>query len=201
MCSSDLTYPYVTSSSPTVAGVMEGAGVSPFKLSRIFGIAKAYSTRVGEGPFPTEQKNEIGDHLRETGAEYGATTGRPRRVGWLDLPVVRQAVRLNGLTDLAITKIDILSGYDKIPVCVGYQVGGRVLDTVPASLKEYGKAVPVYEYLDGWKEDISHIEKWEDLPENVHRYVKYIEDYTGVKACLVSVNPDRAGSIILKDLL
>lgn len=195
------TYPYVTSSSPTVAGVMEGAGVSPFKLSRIFGIAKAYSTRVGEGPFPTEQKNEIGDHLRETGAEYGATTGRPRRVGWLDLPVVRQAVRLNGLTDLAITKIDILSGYDKIPVCVGYQVGDRVLDTVPASLKEYGKAVPIYEYLDGWKEDISHIEKWEDLPENVHRYVKYIEDYTGVKACLVSVNPDRAGSIILKDLL
>jgi len=195
------TYPYVTSSSPTAAGVLEGAGVSPFKLDRIFGIAKAYSTRVGEGPFPTEQINEIGTHLRETGAEYGATTGRPRRVGWLDLPVVRQAVRLNGLTDLAITKIDILSGYDKIPVCTGYDIDGRILDTVPASLKEYGKAVPVYEYLDGWKEDISHISKWEDLPENVHRYVKFIEDYAGVKACLVSVNPDREGSIILKDLL
>lgn len=195
------TYPYVTSSSPTSAGVCVGAGVSPFKLGRVFGVAKAYSTRVGEGPYPTEQINAVGDELREKGFEYGATTGRPRRTGWLDLPVLKQAVRLNGLTDLAITKIDILSGFDSIPVCTGYEIDGKVYDTIPASLKDYGKAKPVYVNLPGWQEDISHVEKWEDLPENCRSYIKYIEDYTGVKACLVSVNPDRTGSIILKDLL
>ena len=195
------TYPYVTSSSPTSAGVCVGAGVSPFQLGRVFGVAKAYSTRVGEGPYPTEQINAVGDELREKGFEYGATTGRPRRTGWLDLPVLKQAVRLNGLTDLAITKIDILSGFDSIPVCTGYEIDGKVYDTIPASLKDYGKAKPVYVNLPGWQEDISHVEKWEDLPENCRSYIKYIEDYTGVKACLVSVNPDRTGSIILKDLL
>lgn len=149
------TYPFVTSSSPTVAGVCEGAGVAPQKLNRIIGIAKAYSTRVGEGPFITELDGEVGEALRDKGGEYGATTGRPRRVGWLDLPVVKQAVRINGLTDLAVTKIDILTGYDKIPVCVGYEIDGKEYDYVPASLRVYGTAKPIYRYFDGWNEDIS----------------------------------------------
>ncbi len=195
------TYPYVTSSSPTSAGVGTGAGVSYNKLDRVFGVCKAYSTRVGEGPFPTEQINPTGDELRNKGNEFGATTGRPRRCGWLDLPVLKQAVRLNGLTDLAITKIDILSGYDSIPVCTGYKINGAIYDTIPASLKDYGSAEPVYVNLPGWKDDVSNAEKWEDLPVNCQNYVKYIEDYTGVKACLVSVNPDRSGSIILKEML
>lgn len=195
------TYPFVTSSSPTSAGVCEGAGVAPQKLDRIIGIVKAYASRVGEGPFITEQLNEIGDSLREKGAEYGATTGRPRRTGWLDLPVVKQAVRINGITDIAITKIDILTGYDQIPVCIGYDIDGEVIDYVPASLKVYGKAKPVYRYFEGWNEDISNIRKFEDLPENCQKYVRFIEEYTGTTVSLVSVSPERSGNIILKDLL
>ena len=195
------TYPYVTSSSPTAAGVCEGAAVSPSKLGRIIGVVKAYSTRVGEGPFVTEQLNATGDALRETGAEYGATTGRPRRVGWLDLPVVKQAVRINGLTDIAITKLDVLTGYDVIPVCVGYEIDGKQQDTVPASLKQYAKAKPIYKEFKGWKEDISKCTKFEDLPEAAQTYVRFIEEYTGTPACLVSVNPEREGNCILRPLL
>ncbi len=195
------TYPYVTSSSPTVAGVCEGAAVSPSKLGRIIGVVKAYSTRVGEGPFVTEQINEIGNSLRETGAEYGATTGRPRRVGWLDLPVVKQAVRINGLTDIAITKLDVLTGYDTLPVCVGYEIDGKQQDTVPASLKQYAKAKPIYKEFPGWKEDISKCTKFEDLPEAAQNYVRFIEEYVGTPACLVSVNPEREGNCILRPLL
>ena len=186
---------------PVSAGVCEGAGVAPQKLNRIIGIVKAYASRVGEGPFVTEQLNEIGDSLREKGAEYGATTGRPRRTGWLDLPVVKQAVRINGITDIAITKIDILTGYDQIPVCIGYDIDGEVIDYVPASLKVYGKAKPVYRYFEGWNEDISNIRKFEDLPENCQKYVRFIEEYTGTTVSLVSVSPERSGNIILKDLL
>ena len=195
------TYPYVTSSSPTAAGVCEGAAVSPSKLGRIIGVVKAYSTRVGEGPFVTEQINEIGNSLRETGAEYGATTGRPRRVGWLDLPVVKQAVRINGLTDIAITKLDVLTGYDTLPVCVGYEIDGKQQDTVPASLKQYAKAKPIYKEFPGWKEDISKCTKFEDLPEAAQNYVRFIEEYVGTPACLVSVNPEREGNCILRPLL
>ena len=195
------TYPYVTSSSPTAAGVCEGAAVSPSKLGRIIGVVKAYSTRVGEGPFVTEQINEIGNTLRETGAEYGATTGRPRRVGWLDLPVVKQAVRINGLTDIAITKLDVLTGFDTIPVCIGYEIDGRQQDTVPASLKQYAKAKPIYKEFKGWSEDISKCTKFEDLPEAAQAYVRFIEEYTGTPACLVSVNPEREGNCILRPLL
>lgn len=195
------TYPYVTSSSPTAAGVCEGAAVSPSKLGRVIGVVKAYSTRVGEGPFVTEQINEIGNTLRETGAEYGATTGRPRRVGWLDLPVVKQAVRINGLTDIAITKLDVLTGFDTIPVCIGYEIDGRQQDTVPASLKQYAKAKPIYKEFKGWSEDISKCTKFEDLPEAAQVYVRFIEEYTGTPACLVSVNPEREGNCILRPLL
>lgn len=195
------TYPYVTSSSPTAAGVCEGAAVSPSKLERIIGVVKAYSTRVGEGPFVTEQINEIGNSLRETGAEYGATTGRPRRVGWLDLPVVKQAVRINGLTDIAITKLDVLTGYDTLSVCVGYEIDGKQQDTVPASLKQYAKAKPIYKELPGWNEDISKCTKFEELPVAAQNYVRFIEEYVGAPVCLVSVNPEREGNCILRPLL
>ena len=195
------TYPFVTSSSPTSAGVLEGAGVAPQKLNRIIGIAKAYSTRVGEGPFVTELLDETGENLRKKGAEYGATTGRPRRCGWLDLPVVKQACRLNGLTDIAITKIDILTGFEKIPVCVGYEVDGKQIDYVPASLKTYGRCKPVWKVFDGWTEDISKIRKFEDLPENCQKYVQFIEDYTKTSVSLVSVSPEREGNIIRKPLI
>ncbi|MBQ9328051.1 MAG: adenylosuccinate synthase [Solobacterium sp.] len=195
------TYPYVTSSSPTAAGVCEGAGVSPKKLDRIIGIAKAYSTRVGEGPFVTELNNETGEKLRVTGNEYGATTGRPRRTGWLDLPVVKQAVTINGMTDLAITKIDILSGYDTLPVCIGYEIDGKVYDTVPASVSDYEKAIPVYKEFPGWKEDISEVRTYEELPKECRDYVEFIKEYCGVNICLVSVGPDRQSNIILNELI
>ena len=195
------TYPYVTSSSPTSAGVCTGIGISPRRLDRIIGVVKAYSTRVGEGPFVTEQLNETGDSLREKGFEYGATTGRPRRCGWLDLPVVRQAVLINGLTDIALTKIDVLSGYEKLPVCVGYRINGKVYDTVPASLKDYAAAEPVYEVFDGWQEDISNIRRFEDLPLNCQKYIRFIEEYCGTDIAMVSVSAEREGNIILKELL
>lgn len=195
------TYPFVTSSSPTSAGVLEGAGIAPQKLNRIIGITKAYSTRVGEGPFVTELLDETGEKLRKKGFEYGATTGRPRRCGWLDLPVIKQACRLNGLTDIAMTKIDILSGFDKIPVCTGYEIDGKEYDAVPASLKVYAKAKPIWKVFDGWKEDISGIRNFEDLPVNCQKYIEFVEEYTGVSVSLVSVSPEREGNIIRKSLL
>ncbi len=195
------TYPFVTSSSPTAAGVLEGAGVPPQSLTRIIGIVKAYSTRVGEGPFITELLDETGESLRQKGFEFGATTGRPRRCGWLDLPVVKQAVRINGLTDIAITKIDILSGYDKIPVCIGYEMNGKQIDYVPASLKAYGECKPIWKVFDGWQEDISNVRSYEDLPENCKKYVEFIEEYTGTSVSLVSVSPEREGNIIRKALI
>lgn len=195
------TYPYVTSSSPTTAGVLSGVGVSPYKLSRIIGVVKAYSTRVGEGPFVTELLNETGESLREKGGEYGATTGRPRRCGWLDLPVVRQAVRINGLTDLAITKIDVLTGYEKLPVCIGYRINGKEYQTVPASLKDYAKAEPIYKVFDGWTEDISNVSDFDKLPENCQKYINFIREYCGTDIALVSTGPERNANIILKELI
>ena len=195
------TYPFVTSSSPTSAGVLEGAGVPPQSLTRIIGIAKAYSTRVGEGPYITELLGGEGEALRQKGFEFGATTGRPRRCGWLDLPVVKQAVRINGLTDIAMTKIDILTGYDKIPVCVGYELDGKQIDYVPASLEVYGRCKPVWKVFDGWTEDISQIRNYEDLPENCRKYVEFVEEYTKTSVSLVSVSPEREGNIIRKPLI
>lgn len=195
------TYPFVTSSSPTSAGVLEGAGVPLQSLTKIIGIAKAYSTRVGEGPFVTELLGDEGEALRQKGFEFGATTGRPRRCGWLDLPVVKQAVRINGLTDIAMTKIDILTGYDKIPVCVGYELDGKQIDYVPASLEVYGRCKPVWKVFDGWTEDISQIRNYEDLPENCRKYVEFVEEYTKTSVSLVSVSPEREGNIIRKPLI
>ncbi len=195
------TYPYVTSSSPTAAGVCEGVGVSPKLLDRIIGVVKAYSTRVGEGPFVTEQLNETGERMRAIGAEYGATTGRPRRCGWLDLPVVRQACRINGLTEIALTKTDVLTGFDKLYVCTAYEIDGRKFDIVPASLKDYAKAKPVYEVFDGWTEDISACRTFDELPLNCQKYIRFIEDYCKTPISLVSVSPEREGNIILKALI
>lgn len=194
------TYPYVTSSSPTAAGVCEGAGVSPFKLDHVIGVVKAYSTRVGEGPFITELLDETGEELRKAGNEYGATTGRPRRCGWLDLCVVKQAARINGLTDLVVTKIDVLSQFKTLPVCIGYELNGKVTTSIPASLEEYAKAKPVYRMMEGWEEDITGIRKFEELPENCRKYLALIEEITGTRVSLVSVGPDRENNIILHDL-
>ena len=194
------TYPYVTSSSPTAAGVCEGAGVSPFKLDHVIGVVKAYSTRVGEGPFVTELLDEVGEELRQAGNEYGATTGRPRRCGWLDLCVVKQAARINGLTDLVVTKIDVLSQFKTLPVCVGYELDGKVTTSIPASLEEYAKAKPVYRMMEGWEEDITGIRQFEELPENCRKYLALIEEITGTRISLVSVGPDRENNIIIHDL-
>ena len=194
------TYPYVTSSSPTAAGVCEGAGVSPFKLDHVIGVVKAYSTRVGEGPFVTELLDEVGEELRQAGNEYGATTGRPRRCGWLDLCVVKQAARINVLTDLVVTKIDVLSQFKTLPVCVGYEIDGKVTTSIPASLEEYAKAKPVYRMMEGWEEDITGIRQFEELPENCRKYLALIEEITGTRISLVSVGPDRENNIVIHDL-
>lgn len=194
------TYPYVTSSSPTSAGVCEGAGVSPHKLDKIIGVVKAYSTRVGEGPFITELNDENGEKLRKIGNEYGATTGRPRRCGWLDLCVVKQAAVINGLTDLVITKIDVLDSFEKIPVCIAYEINGKRTTAIPSSLEEYAKAKPIYEMMDGWCEDITSIRCYDDLPENCKKFLAKIEEFTKTKISLVSVGPDRENNIVIHEI-
>ena len=171
------TYPYVTSSSPTSAGVTEGAGVAPSKIQTVVGVVKAYSTRVGEGPFVTELENEKGEWIRDHGFEFGATTGRPRRCGWLDLVVVKHAHMLNGLTDIVLTKIDVLTGLDELNVCIGYEIDGQILDIVPSDQEEVARAKPVYKVFPGWKEDITKIERKEDLPKECIDYIDFIEEY------------------------
>ncbi len=195
------TYPYVTSSSPTSAGVCTGAGVSPKKLDTIIGVVKAYSTRVGEGPFVTELFDANGDYLREKGFEFGSTTGRPRRCGYLDLLVVKHAAMINGLTDLVVTKIDILSGLKEIPVCVAYEIDGQRHDYLPASVEKIAKAKPVYEVLPGWDEDITNISEYDKLPENAKGYIKRIEEITGTRVSLISVGPGREHNIVVNELI
>ena len=194
------TYPYVTSSSPTSAGVCEGAGVAPQKLNTIIGVVKAYSTRVGEGPFATELLDETGEEIRSIGAEFGATTGRPRRCGWLDLCVVKQAAIINGLTDLVVTKIDVLKKKKKIKVCVGYDIDGKEYTYIPASLNDYGRSKPIYKEFDGWMCDITKIRNYDDLPENCRKYLEFIAEFTNTRISLVSVGPDRENNIIINEL-
>ena len=189
------TYPYVTSSSPTAGGVTTGVGVSPRKIERILGVMKAYVTRVGEGPFPTEQDNEIGERLRAVGHEYGATTGRPRRCGWLDLVIGRYAVLINGLTDIVLTKIDVLTGFEKIKVAVGYEIDGKVHTSYPGNLRKSKPLKIVYEELDGWMEDITQIKNYEELPENCKKYIEYIENKLNCNVSMVSVGPERSQNI------
>ena len=194
------TYPYVTSSSPTSAGVTTGACVAPNRIQTVVGVVKAYSTRVGEGPFVTELNDETGQWIREKGFEYGATTGRPRRCGWLDLLVVKHATMMNGLTDIVLTKIDVLSGLDKLYVCTGYEIDGNVYDYIPSDQSTVAKAKPVYKEFDGWKEDISKMESFDELPENCKAYIRFIEEFTGVRMSMVSVGPDRVNNIYIHEI-
>jgi adenylosuccinate synthase len=193
------TYPFVTSSNPISGTACAGAGVGPDKLHHMIGIVKAYTTRVGAGPLPTELLDEIGDYIQERGAEFGATTGRKRRCGWLDLIVVRDSVRLNGLSSLGITKLDVLTGLEKVKICVGYKLEGKKVDSMPASLKKLSLCTPVYEECPGWKEDISSARKWKDLPASARKYLKRIEEVTQVPLSIISVGSGREQSIILRD--
>lgn len=194
------TYPYVTSSSPTTGGVTTGAGVSPRKITKGIGVMKAYTTRVGEGPFVTELNDELGEQLRQIGGEYGATTGRPRRCGWLDLVVGKYAVDINGLTDIVITKIDVLSGLDTVKICVAYEIDGKRYDYVPASTELLYKAKPIYEELPGWKEDISQMKTYDELPENCKNYIKRMEEILNCPISVVSVGPDRSQNIHIREI-
>ena len=195
------TYPYVTASHPISGGVGIGAGVAPNKIDQVVGVVKAYCTRVGEGPFPTEQLNAIGDRIRDAGHEYGTVTGRPRRTGWLDACVVRYAGLLSGIDYMAITRLDILDGFDEIKMCTGYRYHGETLDEIPASLKVLAEVEPVYETFQGWKTDISGIRSYEDLPEAARKYLERMSEVTGIALGIVSVGPNRDQTIVLaKDI-
>jgi len=185
------TYPYVTSSNPISGGVCTGAGIGPTYIDEVYGILKAYTSRVGEGPFPSEQRNEIGDTIRELGHEYGTTTGRPRRCGWLDLVMIKTAARINGLTALCINHMDTIGKMPYIRLCTGYMLDGKEIDHVPASLKTLGECKPVYEDFKSWPEDISDVKRYEDLPENCRRYLERIQELTGVKIKYIGVGSGR----------
>jgi adenylosuccinate synthase len=193
------TYPFVTSSNTTAGGACTGSGVPPTKISGVIGVSKAYATRVGGGPFPTELFDEEGQRIRDRGNEYGSTTGRPRRCGWFDAPVVRYAHRLNGLSGLALTKLDVLSGLPRIHVCVAYKIGGKRRDEVPLLLAEFEEAKPVYEQVEGWKEDVSNAKEFGDLPKAAQKYVRLLEEVSGVEISLVSVGPERNQTIIRRN--
>ena len=193
------TYPYVTSSHPISGGVGVGAGVAPKKIDKVFGVVKAYCTRVGEGPFPTEQLNDIGDKLRNAGHEFGTVTGRPRRTGWLDACVVKYAGQLSGTDYMAVTRLDILDDLDEIKMCTAYKIDGEILNEIPASLKVLAKVEPVYETFAGWKTDISGIRRYEDLPANAKKYLERMAEVTGIKLGIVSVGPNREQTIVLAD--
>jgi adenylosuccinate synthase len=189
------SYPYVTSSNTISAGACTGLGVSPKKLGEVFGIFKAYCTRVGSGPFPTELKDQTGDTLREKGHEFGSTTGRPRRCGWLDLPALKYAIMIDGVTQLFMTKSDVMSGFDTIKICVSYKSEGKECLEIPFNNLP---VEPVYREMDGWKEDISEIRKYNDLPLNLKKYIEFIENQTGLPVTMVSVGPDREETIFRK---
>jgi adenylosuccinate synthase len=195
------TYPFVTSSSPTAGGACAGSGVGPTRITRVIGIVKAYTTRVGEGPFPTELTDASGEWLRKNGHEYGVTTGRPRRTGWFDAVIARYATRVNGITDYFLSKLDVLSGLERVPVCVAYEVNGIRHDDVPMTQTDFHHAVPVYEYLDGWWEDISSAKEFADLPPNAQSYARAVEDMIGAPLCGIGVGPRRDQTLQLRELI
>ncbi|MCY6485306.1 adenylosuccinate synthase [Clostridium aestuarii] len=194
------TYPYVTSSNTIAGGVCTGAGVGPTMITNAVGIAKAYTTRVGKGPFPTELNDETGDWIREKGHEYGVTTGRSRRCGWLDLVILKSTARISGLTSFAVTKIDTLAGLEKIKVCIGYKFEGKVIDYFPASLEDLAKCEPIYEEFDGWDESVAAATSYEELPENAKKYLKRIEEFTDTRVSSVGVGPKRSQTINIAEL-
>lgn len=185
------TYPYVTSSNPVAGGVCTGSGLGPVYINEVYGVLKAYTSRVGSGPFPTEQINEIGDTIRELGWEYGTTTGRPRRCGWLDTVMIKYAAKINGLTALAINHVDTIGKLKEIKLCVGYKKDGQIIRVFPASLNELAKCEPIYEVFEPWNEDISNVKSFTDLPQNAQKYLNRIEELVGVKIGLVGVGKDR----------
>ena len=193
------TYPYVTASNPIAGGVCTGVGVGPNKINTVVGICKAYSTRVGAGPFPTELTDEIGDRIRETGHEYGTVTGRPRRVGWFDSVAMRHARRVSGISCLSLNLLDVLTGLKTVKICKAYKLGGKEIDYYPASLKELDRCEPVYEELPGWDEDITGVKKFEDLPVNAQNYLKRVSELSEVPLATVSVGADRIQTIIVKN--
>ena len=193
------TYPYVTSSNTVAANACCGAGLGPRQITDVVGIVKAYTTRVGRGPFPTELRDDIGNRLQEKGAEFGATTGRRRRCGWLDAVLLRDAVRLNGVTGLAITKLDVLDGLESIDICTHYEYRGRRLDVVPAAVDVLEECRPVYETLPGWTETTSGVRSYARLPKNVKGYLRRIEELTGAPIDIVSIGPDRDQTIVLRN--
>jgi len=195
------TYPFVTSSNPTAGGASTGSGIGPTKITRVIGILKAYTTRVGSGPFPTELFDEDGEALRKIGGEVGVTTGRNRRCGWFDAPIARYAVRVNGLTDFFLTKLDVLTGWEKIPVCVAYEIDGKRVEELPASQSDFHHAKPIYEYLTGWRENISKARSVADLPKNAQEYVKFLEKISGAPMSAIGVGPGRDETIVVRDLI
>ena len=195
------TYPFVTSSNPTAGGASTGSGIGPTKITRVIGILKAYTTRVGSGPFPTELFDEDGEALRKIGKEVGVTTGRNRRCGWFDAPIARYAVRVNGITDFFLTKLDVLTGWEKIPVCVAYEIDGKHVEELPASQSDFHHAKPIYEYLPGWKENISKARSVAELPTNAQEYVKFLEKISGAPMSAIGVGPGRDETIVVRDLI
>ncbi len=195
------TYPFVTSSNATAGGAATGSGIGPNRIDRVIGIVKAYTTRVGAGPFPTELHDEQGEWLRSHGFEFGTTTGRPRRTGWYDAPIARYTARINGVTDFVMTKLDVLTGLERIPVCVAYEVEGRRLDEVPASQSDFHHAKPVYEEFAGWSEDITGARRFEDLPRAAQDYVLAMEEMSGSRISVIGVGPARDALIIRHPLL
>ena len=195
------TYPFVTSSSPTAGGACAGSGIGPTRISKVIGILKAYTTRVGSGPFPTELNDAQGDWLRKAGGEYGVTTGRPRRTGWFDAVIARYATRVNGITDYFLTKLDVLSGLEQVPVCVAYDVHGKRYDEIPMTQTDFHHATPVFEHLDGWWEDISSARQFGDLPKNARTYVQALEDMIGAPVWAVGVGPRRDQTIQLREIM
>lgn len=195
------TYPFVTSSNATAGGAATGSGIGPNRIDRVIGIVKAYTTRVGSGPFPTELFDESGEFLRKTGFEFGTTTGRPRRCGWYDAPIARYTARVNGVTDFVMTKLDVLTGLESIPVCVAYDVDGVRVDEVPVSQSDFHHATPIYENLPGWSEDITGARTFDDLPKNAQDYVLAIEAMSGARISAIGVGPGRDAIVVRHDLL
>ncbi|MBV9846866.1 MAG: adenylosuccinate synthase [Kutzneria sp.] len=194
------TYPFVTSSNPTSGGACAGSGIGPTRITSVIGILKAYTTRVGSGPFPTELHDDMGERLRRTGGEFGVTTGRSRRTGWFDAVIARYAARVNGITDYFLTKLDVLSGHDKVPVCVAYEVDGKRTEEMPMTQTDLHHAVPVYEELPGWGEDISECRSFEELPANARSYVEHLERISGARMSAIGVGPGRDQTIVRHDL-
>ncbi|MDX6741966.1 adenylosuccinate synthase [Actinocorallia sp. A-T 12471] len=195
------TYPFVTSSSPTSGGACAGSGVGPTKVTGVIGILKAYTTRVGSGPFPTELLDDMGEYLRTTGGEYGVTTGRDRRCGWFDAVIARYAARVNGVTDFFLTKLDVLSGLEEIPICVAYDVEGVRHDEMPSNQTDFHHATPILEVLPGWREDITGAKTFDDLPPNAQSYVRRLEELSGARISAIGVGPGRDQTLTLRDLI